>query len=77
MVTEERREENRKLYERVAVLESEIMALTKILEDQGRDIKALLELANKSRGALFTVMSLSAAAGGLVAWALTHFFKSA
>lgn len=52
---------------KVEHLENSVTELTK-------DIKALLELANKSKGGLWVGMSIASFCGGLVTFALTTIF---
>lgn len=54
-----------KLISKVDHLEAELTSLR-------GDVKALLELANQSRGGLWVGMSLAATFGGVVTWVTQH-----
>jgi len=66
----------------VAVVTREIDHINKrldsqdaVLIDQSKDIKTLLEMAHKSRGALWAIMSLASGFGVLAGLALAYFKK--
>jgi hypothetical protein len=61
------------LYERVAALEAQMQGIQKEIVDARQDIKQLLELANKSKGAMWAYGSLYATAGGVISWLIGHF----
>lgn len=54
-----------RLLEKVAVLETQVL-------EQGRDIKLLLSMADRGRGAIWMAMSMSAMAGAVASWILSH-----
>ena len=66
--------DHRELYERVAALEAQMTGIQKEILEARNDIKELLEIANKSKGAMWAYGSLYAVGGGAVAWVPQHFF---
>ena len=53
-------------------LEAQVEALQSQLNDLSVDVKALLELANRSKGGLWLGMGMASAIGGVVTWVATH-----
>lgn len=53
-------------------LEAEVKALQGQVTELSTDMKALLELANQSRGAIWAGMAISSAIGGAVSWIVSH-----
>lgn len=53
-------------------LEADVKALQQQVSDLSSDVKALLELANQSRGAIWAGMAISSAIGGAVSWIVSH-----
>lgn len=49
-------------------LEADVKALQQQVSDLSSDVKALLQLANQSRGAIWAGMAISSAIGGAVSW---------
>ena len=47
-------------------LEAQVDALQKEVHELSKDVKALLELANKSKGGFWTGMMIASAIGGLI-----------
>jgi len=47
-------------------LEAQVEALQKEVHQLSKDVKALLELANKSKGGFWTGMMIASAIGGLI-----------
>jgi len=56
-------------------LEAQVEALQKEVHTLGADVKALLELANKSKGGLWIGMSLASFGGGLVTFVADRIWK--
>lgn len=54
---------------------STVESLEKKVDAMEADIKALLALANKSKGGFWMGMTIASFVGGLVTWASGHFFK--
>jgi hypothetical protein len=57
-------------------LEAEVKALSDQVTAMQSDVKALLELANKSKGSLWTGMAIASALGGVGTLLVERFFKS-
>jgi hypothetical protein len=53
-----------------------LIGQVKTLEDQvsdmQKDIKELLELANKSKGGMWMGMAVASTIGGVISWAISH-----
>jgi hypothetical protein len=53
-----------------------LIGQVKTLEDQvsdmQKDIKELLELANKSKGGMWMGMAVASTVGGVISWAISH-----
>jgi len=56
-------------------LEAQVEALQKEVHTLGADVKALLELANKSKGGIWIGMSLASFGGGLVTFVADRIWK--
>lgn len=56
-------------------LEANVEALEKEVHALRADVRALLELANKSRGGLWTGMMMASLFGGFISFVVTRFFK--
>ena len=56
-------------------LEANVEALEKEVHALRTDVRALLELANKSRGGLWTGMMMASVFGGFISFVVTRFFK--
>jgi hypothetical protein len=56
-------------------LEAQVEALQKEVHTLSTDVKALLELANKSKGGLWVGMSLASFGGGVVTFFIDRMFK--
>jgi len=56
-------------------LEAQVEALQKEVHTLSTDVKALLELANKSKGGLWVGMSLASFGGGVVTFIVDRVFK--
>ena len=54
---------------------STVESLEKKVDAMEADIKALLALANKSKGGFWMGMTIASFVGGLVTWASGHFLK--
>lgn len=53
-------------------LEADVKALQAQVADLSSDVKALLQLANQSRGAIWAGMGIASAIGGAVSWVVSH-----
>lgn len=53
-------------------LTAQVNTLEKQVGDLQTDVKALLELANKSKGGFWMGMAVASAVGGIVSWIVTH-----
>jgi len=53
-------------------LMQQVDMLEKQVTDLQKDVKALLEMANKSRGGLWAGMMFASLFGGTVSWIATH-----
>lgn len=56
-------------------LEAEVKALRGQVDDLSRDVRSLLEMANKGKGGLWTAMSMSGMVGGMAVWVVEHLMK--
>jgi len=56
-------------------LEAQVEALQKEVHSLSTDVKALLELANKSKGGLWIGMSLASFGGGIVTFIADRLWK--
>ena len=56
-------------------LEAQVEALQKEMHLLSTDVKALLELANKSKGGLWVGMSIASFGGGIVTFIADRLFK--
>lgn len=56
-------------------LEANVEALEKEVHALRTDVRALLELANKSKGGLWTGMMMASLFGGFISFVITRFFK--
>lgn len=56
-------------------LEANVEALEKEVHALRTDVRALLELANKSKGGLWTGMMMASVFGGFISFVVTRFFK--
>lgn len=54
-------------------LEAEVKALQAEVSEMSRDIKDLLELANKGRGGFWMGMTIAASIGAIGSWFSAHF----
>lgn len=59
-------------------MQGEVETLKTDVAELKRDVKTLLELANKSKGGIWAGMSIAAMLGSLISWIATHvpFIKS-
>jgi hypothetical protein len=57
------------------MLITQVHNLEKQVIEQGMDIKHLLGMAERSKGALWTGMGFASVFGGIVSWIVSHFFK--
>lgn len=56
-------------------LEAEVHSLRAQVAALQEDVRTLLELANRSKGGLWTGMTLASMLGGLVSWVISHWGK--
>ena len=56
-------------------LEAEVHSLRAQVTALQEDVRTLLELANRSKGGLWTGMTLASMLGGLVSWVVSHWGK--
>jgi hypothetical protein len=56
-------------------LEAEVQSLSTQVSALQKDVRELLELANKSKGGLWLGMSIAAALGSVVSWVAGHFLN--
>lgn len=56
-------------------LEAQVEALQKEVHTLSTDVKALLELANKSKGGIWVGMSLASFGGGIVTFVADRIFR--
>lgn len=57
------------------MLTQQVTTLEKQVTDLQADVKTLLAMANKSKGALWVGMSLSVMFGGIVEWVASHLWR--
>lgn len=57
------------------MLLTQVHNLEKQVISQSQDIKHLLGMAERSKGALWTGMGLASIFGGIVSWLASHLFK--
>jgi hypothetical protein len=55
-------------------LEAEVHSLRTQVTDLQKDMRELLELANRSKGGLWVGMGIAALAGSVVSWIVGHLF---
>ena len=55
------------------VLTAQVAGLQKEVDSLARDVRELLELANKSRGGFWAGMTIASAIGAIGGWLLIHF----
>jgi hypothetical protein len=55
-------------------LEAEVHSLRTQVADLQKDMRELLELANRSKGGLWVGMGIAALAGSVVSWIAGHLF---
>ena len=53
-------------------LMKQVETMEKQITDLQKDVKALLEMANKSRGGLWAGMMFASLFGGTISWIATH-----
>ena len=53
-------------------LEAEVHSLRAQVDSLQRDVRKLLEMANKSKGGLWAGMTIASMLGGLASWVLGH-----
>ena len=56
-------------------LEAQVEALQKEVHSLSKDVKCLLELANKSKGGFWMGMTVASVVGGLFTFFVDRFFK--
>ena len=56
-------------------LEAQVEALEKEVHALRTDVRALLELANRSKGGLWTGMMLASLFGGIISFVATRFYR--
>ena len=56
-------------------LEAEVTSLTSEVAGLRADVTKLLEMANRSRGALWAGMSIASMGGGLITYIASHWHK--
>lgn len=56
-------------------LEAEVQSLRTQMDSLQKDMRELLELANKSKGGLWVGMSIAAGLGGVFSWLAGHLFS--
>lgn len=54
------------------LLIGQVNALEDQVTDLQKDVKALLELANKSKGGFWMGMTIASGIGGLITWVASH-----
>jgi hypothetical protein len=54
------------------LLIGQVNALEDQVTDLQKDVKALLELANKSKGGFWMGMTIASGVGAVVAWVISH-----
>lgn len=60
---------------RFGQMAAEVDSLRREVTELRADVKALLELANQSKGGFWMGMSIAASVGGLLAWAAEHVMR--
>jgi hypothetical protein len=55
-------------------LEAEVSSLRTQVADLQKDMRELLELANRSKGGLWVGMGIAAGLGGVFSWIVGHLF---
>lgn len=53
-------------------LTTQVKMLEKQVGELQQDVKTLLEMANKSKGGLWTGMAFASMFGGVVSWVISH-----
>jgi len=56
-------------------LEAQVEALQHEVHNLSKDVKCLLELANKSKGGFWMGMTIASGVGGIVTFFIDRFFK--
>jgi hypothetical protein len=56
-------------------LRSQVSSLSKQVDSLDSDMKELLALANKGRGAFWMGMTIASAVGAFTSWVVGHWFK--
>lgn len=56
-------------------LEAQVETLQKEVQDLGKDVKCLLELANKSKGGFWMGMTIASLIGGVITFFIDRLFK--
>ena len=56
-------------------LEAQVETLQKEVQDLSKDVKCLLELANKSKGGFWMGMTIASLIGGVVTFFIDRLFK--
>ena len=56
-------------------LEAQVEALQTEVHAMREDIKALLEMANKSKGGMFVGMAIASVVGGIISFVATKFVR--
>ena len=56
-------------------LEAQVESLQKEVSDLSKDVKCLLELANKSKGGFWMGMTIASLVGGVITFFIDRFFK--
>lgn len=56
-------------------LEAEVKSLQAQMGEVQKDLKELLELANRSRGGMWMGMAIASALGGVASWVAGHFVR--
>lgn len=54
------------------VLTAQVQTLEKQVEDLRKDVKELLELANRSKGGFWMGMTIASSVGAVVSWVASH-----
>lgn len=57
-------------------LTAQVATLETQVSDLSKDVKALLELANKSKGGFWVGMMIASAIGGIAGWFISNFHVS-
>lgn len=55
------------------MLTAQVNTLENQVTDLQKDVKALLELANKSKGGFWVGMAIASTIGGVISWVVSHF----